>query len=155
SWGFLYRRVVAEFAGEPLRLVVPDLIGLGCSDKPREASAHTLPAHGAWLGALIDRLGLDDLVFVGQDWGGAMGMHAVASRMDRLAGMVILNPVLGPPRQGFRPTRFHRFAHLPVVSNVAFRLGFPQNGMFFAQGDPRSILGRTALGYWWPLRRMR
>jgi haloalkane dehalogenase len=155
SWGFLYRKVVAELTGLPLRLIVPDLIGLGCSDKPRDAAAHTLPAHGAWLGALLDRLELDDMVFVGQDWGGPIGMHALSSRMDRLGAMVVLNTVLGPPREGFRPTAFHRFARMPVVSDVAFRLGFPQNMMFAAQGDRWSIHGRTGLAYWWPLRRVR
>jgi haloalkane dehalogenase len=158
SWGFLYRKVVRELqsdGGEPLRLIAPDLVGLGCSDKPRDASVHTLEAHGQWLGRLIDALDLDRLVFVGQDWGGPMGLHALASRLDRVAGMVILNTVVGPPREGFRPTSFHRFART-AAADVAFRfLGFPQNAMLLAQGDKTSILGRAALGYWWPLRHLR
>src|SRR5262245_34429609 len=68
SWGFLYRKVVSELQGEPLRLVVPDLVGLGCSDKPHDASLHTLDNHARWIGAVIDRFELSDLVFVGQDW---------------------------------------------------------------------------------------
>jgi haloalkane dehalogenase len=155
SWSLLYRKVIAELAGSPLRLVAPDLIGLGCSDKPRDPSAHTLRAHSAWLGAVIDRLALDDLVFVGQDWGGPIGLHALSSRMDRLGGMVVLNTVLGPPRTDFRPSAFHRFSRVPLVSDVVFRLGFPQNAMWSAQGDRTSILGRAALGYWWPLRHIR
>jgi haloalkane dehalogenase len=67
--------------------------------------------------------------------------------------MVILNTVPGPPREGFIATRFHRFSRMPVVSDIVFRgLGFPQNAMTTAQGDKTSILGRAALGYWWPLR---
>ena len=66
--------------------------------------------------------------------------------------MVILNTVPGPPREGFRATAFHRFARMPVVAELVFRLGFPQNTMAIAQGDKTSILGRAALGYWWPLR---
>src|SRR5262249_59281753 len=59
TWGFLYRKVVAALAGSRLRLVVPDLVGLGFSDKP-EAAAHTLDNHARWLGALVDRLVLED-----------------------------------------------------------------------------------------------
>jgi haloalkane dehalogenase len=160
SWGFLYRKVVAELTGEsdrqPFRLVVPDLVGLGCSDKPHESSVHTLPAHGDWVGHVIDALDLRDLVFVGQDWGGPIGMYALASRMDRLSGMVVLNTVLGPPREGFRPTLFHRFSHMPIVSDLTFRfLGYPENLMRFTQGDRRSIRGHVARGYHWPFRRIR
>jgi haloalkane dehalogenase len=157
SWGFLYRKVVADLlaSGARLRLVVPDLVGLGLSDKPRDASRHTLENHGRWLGALIDALDLRDLVFVGQDWGGPIGLLALAPRLSRVSGMVILNTVPGPPREGFRATAFHRFARMPVVSELVFRLGFPQNTMALAQGDKTSILGRAALGYWWPLRHVR
>jgi pimeloyl-ACP methyl ester carboxylesterase len=161
SWGFLYRKVVAELLregregreGSPLRLVVPDLIGLGLSDKPRDATAHTLENHGRWLGRTIDALELRDLVFVGQDWGGPIGLHALSARLARVSGMVILNTVPGPPREGFKATAFHRFARLPIVSDAVFRLGgYPQNAMVFAQGDRTSIRGRTARGYRWPLR---
>lgn len=160
SWCFLYRKVVADLlapggdAAEPLRLVVPDLVGLGCSDKPRDPAAHTLEAHGRWIGAVLDALDLRDLVFVGQDWGGPIGLHALSSRLDRVSGMVILNTVPGPPREGFRPTAFHRFART-ALGEIVFRLGFPQNTMFFAQGDKTSIVGRAALAYRWPLRHIK
>jgi pimeloyl-ACP methyl ester carboxylesterase len=168
SWCFLYRKVVADLLADrtgegrirsplpPLRLVVPDLIGLGCSDKPHDASMHTLENHGRWLGAALDALDLRDLVYVGQDWGGPVGLHALSSRLDRVRGMVILNTVPGPPKEGFRATSFHRFARMPIVSELVFRgLGFPQNTMAIAQGDKTSIVGRAALGYWWPLRHLR
>jgi haloalkane dehalogenase len=154
SWGFLYRKVVAELAGDRLRLVVPDLVGLGCSDKPRDASLHTLDNHGRWIGNLIDRLGLDDIVLVVQDWGGPIGLAAFPHRMDRLRGLVLLNTVVGPPRPGFKPTGFHRFARMPVVSDLVFRLGFPQNVMTLVQGDKTSLLGNAARAYRWPLRRL-
>jgi pimeloyl-ACP methyl ester carboxylesterase len=154
TWCFLWRKVVRELSSEPLRLVVPDLIGLGCSEKPRDPSVHTLEAHSAWIGAVIDELDLRDLIFVGQDWGGPIGLHALSSRLDRVGGMVILNTVPGPPREGFKPTAFHAFAR-SRAADLVFRLGFPQNGLFMAQGDKTSIFGRAALGYWWPLRHIR
>ncbi len=153
TWGFLYRKVAAALAGEPLRLVMPDLIGLGLSDKPRDAGVHQLDNHAAWMARLIEELDLRDLILVGQDWGGPVGFVALAELRERLAGMVILNTVPGPPRPGFRPTAFHRLAHTPLISDAVFRLlGFPQIALFGAQGDKRSIRGRVARAYRWPLR---
>jgi cis-3-alkyl-4-acyloxetan-2-one decarboxylase len=155
SWGYLWRKVALALAGEPLRIVMPDLIGLGLSDKPRDPSLHTLPNHARWLGRLVDTLALDGLVFVGQDWGGPVGLLALADRPTRAAALVLANTVIGPPRPGFRPTLFHRFARLPLVSDAIFRFsGFPQNVMRFTQGDRRSIAGEVARAYRWPLRRL-
>ena len=156
TWGFLYRRVADALRGEPFRLIMPDLIGLGFSDKPRDPAAHTLEHHAAWLAAAIAQLDLRDYVLVVQDWGGAIGGLAAAAHADRRCGLVVLNTVLSPPRPGFRATAFHRFSQMPVVSTLAFRgLGFPQNAMRFAQGDRASITGEVAAAYRWPLRRLR
>lgn len=156
TWGFLYRKVATLLEKEPLRLIMPDLIGLGLSDKPRRAGEHTLERHAGWIGALVDGLDLRDLVFVGQDWGGPIGLRALSDRRDRVAGLVILNTVVGPPRPGFRPTAFHRFARMPIVSDLAFRLvGFPQIALHMAQGDKSSIRGDVARAYRYPLRRVR
>jgi len=157
TWGFLYRKVAAALAGERLRLVMPDLIGLGFSDKPRSLAPHTLENHGRWIGALLDGLreseGMDRMVFVGQDWGGPIGLRALADRPERLAGLVLMNTGVGPPNPDFRPTKFHRFSHRPVVSTLAFRLfGFPQRILHKVQGDPSSIRGRVAKAYRYPLR---
>lgn len=158
TWGLLYRKVVAELSarGAALRLIVPDLIGLGLSSKPRALAAHTLVSHGRWLGRLVDALALDRVVAVVQDWGGAIALSALADRAERLAGLVVLNTAFFPPKPDFRPTSFHRFARMPVVSDAVFRLGaFPQNLMALAQGDRRSIGARVTLGYLWPLRHVR
>src|SRR5688572_27293116 len=90
TWGYLWRKVAAELtARDPkLRLVVPDLIGLGMSSKP-DVAAHTLVHHGTWLGAMLDAIAPGPLVLVAQDWGGPIGLHAMASRMSRLRGIVL------------------------------------------------------------------
>ena len=156
TWGFLYRKVVAALGGEPLRLVVPDLVGLGFSDKPTRASEHQLESHARWLGALIDDLGLQDLVFVGQDWGGPIGLRALADRPGLAKGLVVLNTGVGPPRPGFRPTLFHRLARVPLLSDVLFRaLAFPQRILHRVQGDPASISGDVARAYRFPLAGLR
>lgn len=154
TWGFLWRKVARELTGERLRLIMPDLVGLGFSDKPREAEFHTLERHGRLMSRLVDALDLRDLVFVGQDWGGPIGLLALADDPSRLTGLVVLNTVVGPPRPGFRPTAFHRFARMPVVSELAFRgLGFPQTALWAVQGDKQSIRGDVARAYRYPLRK--
>jgi len=153
TWGFLYRRVAAALAGERLRLVMPDLVGCGLSDKPRGVAVHTLENHARWIGGLIDALGLERLVLVGQDWGGPIALLALAARPERLAGIVFANTGVAPPRADFRPTPFHRLSHLPGLSTLLFRgLGFPQNVLALVQGDRRSIRGEVARAYRWPLR---
>ena len=153
TWGFLYRKVMGALARDEVRLVVPDLIGLGFSDKPRLLGEHQLEHHATWLRTLIDTLDLRGLVLVGHDWGGPIGLRAISERPDRVAGLVLLNTVASPPREGFTPTRFHRFGRMPLVSDLAFRgLGFPQNVLARAQGNPASISGDVARAYRYPLR---
>src|SRR5262249_54314033 len=124
TWGYLWRKVAIALAGERMRIILPDLIGLGLSDKPRDPAAHTLENHARCLGARLATLAPEGgLVFVGQDWGGPVGLRALADRPSRLAGLVLANTVIGPPRPGFRPAAFHRFARLPVVADLAFRIG--------------------------------
>lgn len=152
TWSFLWRKVFAELDGKPFRLVAPDLLGLGLSSRI-PSSEHTLFNHGHWITDLIDLMDLRDLIFVGQDWGGPIGLRALAERGDRLKGLVVLNTVLGPPKPDFKPTAFHRFAQRPIVSDVAFRLfGYPQRALDRAQGDRSSIQGDVAFAYTWPLR---
>ncbi|PIE19181.1 MAG: haloalkane dehalogenase [Proteobacteria bacterium] len=154
TWGFLYRKVVRALDLSRFRVFLPDLVGLGLSSKPPDPGLHTLDNHIGWMGRLIDRLDVAErLVVVGQDWGGPIGFGALAARPDRCAGLVVLNTVIGPPRPGFKPTAFHRFARVPVVSEAAFRIfGFPQTALGLAQGNKLSVLGRAALAYQWPLR---
>ena len=154
TWGFLYRRVATALAATPLRLIMPDLVGLGLSDKPRRVSDHSLEHHGRWLAELINALGLERIVLVGQDWGGPIGLTALRERPARLAGLVLMNTGVFAPRADFRPTPFHRLSHIPGLSDVLFRgLGFPIGAMSLVQGDRRSIRGAVRRAYRYPIRR--
>lgn len=153
TWGFLYRKIVGRLLGQGYRMIVPDLIGLGFSSKPMRYDLHTLANHGRWLGSLIDTLNLKKLLFVGQDWGGPIGIRALLERPGLMQGLVILNTILTPPAENFRPTKFHRFARKPLRSDFAFRiLGYPQRALDKAQGDPDSISGQVARAYRYPIR---
>jgi haloalkane dehalogenase len=157
TWSFLWRKVVAAIRARPggdrLRVIAPDLVGLGLSSKP-EIAAHTLANHGRWLGAAIDALAPGPLVLVAQDWGGPIGLHAMIARASRLRGIVLGNTAVGPPAAKFKPTLFHRLSQLPIASDLLFRrLGFPLGLLHLSQGDRSSIRGRVARAYRWPLAR--
>jgi haloalkane dehalogenase len=92
SWSFLYRRMIPLLAGAGLRVVVPDLVGFGRSDKPAHQSDHTYARHVEWLReALFDVLDLRDVTLVCQDWGGLLGLRLVGEHPDRFARVVAAN----------------------------------------------------------------
>jgi haloalkane dehalogenase len=153
TWSFLWRKVIAALPD--CRCVAPDLLGFGLSTKLPRIADHSLDAHADAIVQLVRELDLRRFVVVGQDWGGPIGT-AVGERLrERVAGIVLGNTsviVSANPRG----TWFHRFARMPVVSDLAFRLlGFPQIRLQAVQGDRASIRGRVARAYRWPLRRLR
>jgi len=92
SWSFLYRHVMAELAAAGIRSVAPDLVGFGRSDKPARAEDHSFARHVEWVRALaFDVLDLREVVLVGQDWGGLIGLRLVAEHPDRFVGVVAAN----------------------------------------------------------------
>lgn len=106
SWSFLYRHMVPVLVAAGHRVVVPDLIGFGRSDKPTEQSDYTYARHVAWMSeAMFDRLDLRDITFFGQDWGGLVGLRLVAAQPDRFARVVVGNTGLPtgerPPNEAF------------------------------------------------------
>jgi cis-3-alkyl-4-acyloxetan-2-one decarboxylase len=157
AWSFLWRKVIRALKGDPMRLVAPDLVGFGLSDKPRRLRWHSVEAHVDQLWGLVQALDLGPrVIVVGQDWGGPIGC-GVAQRLDaegRLAGVVLGNTAVLPPRRPAKATAFHRFAHLPVVSEAAFiGLNFPVPVLARVQGDRSSIGAFERRAYAWPLRR--
>jgi pimeloyl-ACP methyl ester carboxylesterase len=153
TWGFLWRKVMAELKDVPLRLLAPDLIGFGRSSKPRTLSWHSVEAHGRTLLEWMAALELRDAVLVTADWGGPIGCWAAARRPEAVSALCFLNTVVVlPSRLG--GTSFHRLSRLPVVSDIVFRLlGFPLNALHRVQADGTSIRGEVADAYRWPFRR--
>ncbi len=155
TWGYLYRKVAAELEGEPLRLIMPDLVGLGFSDRPASADEHTLVNHSAWMARLLERLDLEDVVAVVQDWGGAIGTHALMQHEGMMTALLVMNTPIGAPRPGFKPTLFHRLNSTKLAELVSTWTGFPQNWIGLYQGERRSITGLVRRSYAYPLSRSR
>jgi haloalkane dehalogenase len=92
SWSYLYRTMVPVLADAGLRVVVPDLVGFGRSDKPAERADYSYARHVEWMrAALFDELDLSGLTLVGQDWGGLVGLRLVAEHPERFRQVVAAN----------------------------------------------------------------
>lgn len=92
SWSYLYRHMIPILVQEGHRVIAPDLVGFGKSDKPVEQADYSYSRHVEWLRELIfDHLDLNNITFFGQDWGGLIGLRLVAINPKRFARVVIGN----------------------------------------------------------------
>ena len=106
SWGYLYRHMIPPLVAAGHRVVVPDQIGFGRSDKPTEMGDYTYARHVAWMSSLVfEHLDLNDVTFFGQDWGGLIGLRLVTAEPDRFSRIVLSNTGLPtgtpPPGEAF------------------------------------------------------
>ena len=106
SWSYLYRHMVPPLVGAGHRVIVPDQVGFGRSDKPSEQGDYSYARHVAWMSSLIfGALDLTDITFFGQDWGGLIGLRLVAAQPERFARVAVGNTGLPtgdrPPSEAF------------------------------------------------------
>lgn len=94
TWSFLYRNVIAGLRGR-FRCVAPDYLGFGLSDRP-SGYGYTVEEHAQIVGELVDFLGLDGYLSMGQDWGGPVSMAVDTVRADRVRGIVLGNTWFWP-----------------------------------------------------------
>ena len=106
SWSYLYRKMVPGLVAAGYRVVLPDLIGFGRSDKPAQLDDYTYERHVAWMLQWFDATGLDGVTFFGQDWGGLVGLRLLTARPDRFARFLVSNT--GLPLAGKEPTEAFR-----------------------------------------------
>jgi haloalkane dehalogenase len=91
SWCYLYRKMIPILAAARLRVIAPDLIGFGRSDKPVKREDYTYQHHVDWMAALVRVLDLSRITLFGQDWGGLIGLRVLADDPDRFARIVVAN----------------------------------------------------------------
>jgi haloalkane dehalogenase len=126
SWSFLYRRMIPVFLETGARVVAPDLLGFGRSDKPVKQSDYSFTFHRNYLLALVERLDLKNITLVVQDWGGLLGLTlpvdlAFRARLERL---IVMNTALGvgvDPGPGFLAWKNYALStpDLPVAQIIA------------------------------------
>jgi haloalkane dehalogenase len=94
SWSYLYRKMIPIVAGAGHRVVAPDLVGFGRSDKPLRREDYTYQRHVDWMRHVLTALDLRNVTLVAQDWGGLLGLRLVAEHPDRFARVVTANTFL-------------------------------------------------------------
>ncbi|MCZ8294915.1 MAG: tRNA adenosine(34) deaminase TadA [Hylemonella sp.] len=94
SWSYLYRKMLPVFLAAGHRVVAPDLIGFGRSDKPKKESAHSFSWHRQVLLEFVERLDLKNIVLVVQDWGGLLGLTLPMAAPQRYDGLLVMNTLL-------------------------------------------------------------
>lgn len=91
SWSYLYRHFVGPLSARGHRVIAPDLVGFGRSDKPAALSDYTYERHVAWMSDWLVGVDLHDITLFCQDWGGLIGLRLVAAFPERFARLVIAN----------------------------------------------------------------
>jgi len=126
TWSYLYRHVIASLVARGHRVIAPDHIGFGRSDKPTARTDYTFQGHVDWMSAFVESLGLSNITLVAQDWGGPIGLSVLAGGPDRFDRVVATNTIL----------------HTSDPSLVG-RLGWANH----SQGDGRVVLQEALVDY--------
>jgi haloalkane dehalogenase len=118
SWSYLYRHMLDRLVGEGHRVVCPDLVGFGRSDKPTDQGWYTYDRHVEMVSAHLAQVELDDVTVVVQDWGGPIGLRWAVQHAEQVARIVVLNTGLftGRVSKGFMAWRefAERTPDLPI-----------------------------------------
>ena len=103
DWSYLYRRMIPVLADAGMRVIAPDHIGFGRSDKPVQLGDYRYLQHVAWVEEFIDRLDLRDITPIVQDWGSLIGLRCIGNRPERFARIVVANGNLPVLPEGVEP----------------------------------------------------
>ena len=140
TWGFLYRDFVAPLTAAGHRVIIPDMIGFGLSEKPAREQEHSLDGHIANLTGLLRQLDLRRITLVCHDWGGPTGLGFAFSNMARMRALVVMSTWGWP----LPPSEFHarlfpwRMMHAPVIA--PYLLG--RHNALAARGVYLSVVNR-------------
>ncbi len=140
SWSYLYRRMIPIVAKAGHRVLAPDLIGFGRSDKPAARDDYSFQRHVDWLGAFVRALDLQSITLVCQDWGGLLGLRLVAEMPERFARVVAANTFLptGDSRPGAAFLAWREFSQTVPV--------FP-TGQIIAKGCCKPLPAEVLAAY--------
>ncbi|MBT5007726.1 MAG: haloalkane dehalogenase [Halieaceae bacterium] len=117
AWSYLYRHMIPPLVEAGFRVIAPDLVGFGRSDKPTEIEDYTYARHVAWMSDWLTQLDLSGITVFLQDWGSLIGLRLVAAFPERFAGVVLANGALpaGMVPEEFAALAKEAYKTLPVV----------------------------------------
>lgn len=116
-WSYLYRYMIPLLVDRGFRVIAPDLIGFGRSDKPTRREDYTYARHVAWMSDWLTQLDLRDITVFFQDWGSLIGLRLVTAFPERFSAVVLANGGLpaGMIPDEFAPALAEAYEQLPVV----------------------------------------
>ncbi len=128
SWSYLYRHMLPVFTRAGVRVVAPDLIGFGRSDKPADAAWHSFDRHRELLLRFVERLDLRHVMLVCQDWGGILGLTLPMAMPQRFSRLLVMNTGLGTGHvtEGFRQWRAYSNTQADLPVGRLIQRGKPQ-----------------------------
>jgi pimeloyl-ACP methyl ester carboxylesterase len=151
TWGFLYRDFIAPLTEAGYRVIIPDMIGFGRSEKPTREHAHSLDGHIANLTALLRGLDLRRITLVCHDWGGPTGLGFAFSNPSRVRALVLMSTWGWP----LPPAEFHtrifpwRTMHAPMLG--PYLLGrhnaLAGRGVYLSVVDRARFVSRAMAAY--------
>lgn len=115
SWSYLYRHMIPKVSAAGHRVLAPDLIGFGKSDKPACMDDYCYDRHMAWLGKWLDQLNLQNITLVCQNWGSLLGLRLVAEQPERFQRIIIGNGSL-PTGEDRAPAMFSLWKNFAMYS---------------------------------------
>ena len=98
TWAFLYRKLIRHFASEGARVIAPDQLGFGRSDKPHRMREHSVSRHCRLFDSLLAALELRDVTLIAHDWGGPVALSWATQHPDRVRALALVNTFIRPPR---------------------------------------------------------
>ncbi len=116
-WSYSFRKMIPPLTAAGYRVIVPDLVGFGRSDKPTLRSDYTLANHVAWMNSFVRDLDLNDITLVCQDWGGIIGLRVVTDNMNRFSRVLASNTGL-PDARGIPPEMAAKLAEMLAATPV-------------------------------------
>lgn len=108
SWSYLYRHMIPHFVASGARVIAPDFLGFGRSDKPLNTTDYSFHFHRNYLMQFIEELSLSNITLVCQDWGGLIGLTIPMDMESRFSRLIIMNTALAvgiPASKGFNDWR--------------------------------------------------
>jgi haloalkane dehalogenase len=151
TWGFLYRDFVAPLTAAGHRVIIPDMIGFGLSEKPGREHAHSLDGHIANLTALMRQLDLQRITLVCHDWGGPTGLGFAFSNIARVRALVLMSTWAWP----LPPAQFHtrifpwRMMHAPLLGPYLLgrHAALARRGVYLSVVDRQRFVSRAQAAY--------
>ncbi len=116
TWSFLYRKMIGPVVDAGYRVLAPDLVGFGKSDKPTDRATFSYLGHVAWMREWFEALDLEPVILACQDWGSLIGLRLVAAMPENFAAVVLSNG--GLPAGQEPPEAFAKWREFSKVSPV-------------------------------------